>query len=110
MELSDSRHGFRNLMAHVKRSAGAAVTVIAKDNGELTANRNEILSIFAETWTPFYTRLQSDPPQFSDFDEQFGTYVSCPPTGDVFPSRRQLFDKARGARGESAPGRDGWRP
>ena len=45
LELSDGKHGLRNLMVHVKRSAGAAVTVIAKDNGELTANRNEILSI-----------------------------------------------------------------
>ena len=50
-ELSASKHGYKNLMKHAKKNVGSGISVVARDHGELTANVNEIHSMFLQTWT-----------------------------------------------------------
>ena len=109
-ELSDSKNSFKNFMTHLKKTPGASLAVIARKDGSLTSDRNEILKEFTTTWEGIYTRLKDDPPVFENFDSQFGQFIENEPTGDLCPSPEKLHQKASSARDASAPGMDGWRP
>ena len=67
MDLSDARHGYKNLMGHLKKSPGSSLSVMARKDGSLTSDRSEILKEFADTWQQIYTRLKDNPPSFKDF-------------------------------------------
>ena len=110
LELSDPKSGFKNFMAHLKKTPGSAISVISKADGSLTSQRNEILDEFAATWEKIYNRLKASPPSFADFDLQFGQFIPNEPTGDLCPTPDHLYAKASSARDAAAPGMDGWRP
>ena len=110
IELSDPTNGFKNMMSHVKKSPGSGIPVIAREDGSLTSDRQEMLERFAATWSCIYSRLRDQPPSFDAFATEFGQFVENPPTGDLCPTVDQLYAKATSARDASAPGMDGWKP
>ena len=70
-------------MHHLKKTPGASLSVMAREDGSLTSDRTEILQQFAGTWQKIYTRLKDSPPSFEDFNSQFGQFISNEPTGET---------------------------
>ena len=87
-ELSDRKGCYKKLMPHLRPARGGTLAVVAKDDGELTANVSEIHRIFADTWTSIYNRLRANLQNFQDFKENSGTSIKCQPTVCAQPRSR----------------------
>ena len=110
LQLSDPKNGYAGMMQSIKPFKGNAINVVVKEDGMLTSNVQEIHGLFRDTWDGIYNRLANSPPCFEKFKDEYDDYIRCAPTGDLCPSAQQLYDKARAARVNAAPGLDGWRP
>ena len=70
-------------------------------DGQLTSNSAEIMQSFVKQWETVYNRLETAPPEYTEFEEHYCDYIHFLPTGDLTPNAEQL--QAAAARAKPTP-------
>ena len=107
--LSDPNRGHSSSFKTLKADQYEATTVLQVD-GQLTSNSGAIMQSFVKQWKTVYNRLETAPPEYTEFEEHYGDYMHFLPTGDLIPNAEQLQAAAARAKADSAAGSDAWRP
>ena len=86
--LSNPARGHSNFFKALKADQFRPSTVVMI-KGQPTSNVSCIMENFVEQWHTVFHRLAEEPPQFEDFEVEYGEFMNEVPTGDLLPNAAQ---------------------
>ena len=84
--------------------------MVLDSHGDPTTHLPTIHQIFREEWSKVYNTHKDTKPDFKKFSDAYGKFFPDTPAPQGPPNGEQLFNQAKRAKYDSAPGMDGWKP